>query len=311
MAPHQSDTRRGGMFALRAALAAALLAGGLSACAPQDTGGVYSTAAIGRTASVSYGTIVGTRPVTVRGGGSGLGTAAGAVAGGVAGSFIGATRARTCSAASAARCSAASRATRSAAAPAPGRPWSSPSARTPAATSRWYRRTRKGSRPATAWSSPAGTAPGSAARPAARPPRPPTRRRGTRRPTGSALRTAGLRPGGLRPAGLWPVALRPARLRRPGGLLLALSGRRLPVGPQRGPDWARRGAFGSQSGRPPVCRPPPCLQARSLSRKPSPSTRPRRAGRRWPAPTCGRLRLLAARLGAPRGSTSGTATAAP
>lgn len=89
MAPHQSDTRRGGMVALRATLAAALLAGGLSACAPQDTGGVYSTAAIGRTAAVSYGTIVGTRPVTVRGGGSGLGTAAGAVAGGVAGSFIG------------------------------------------------------------------------------------------------------------------------------------------------------------------------------------------------------------------------------
>ncbi|MBP0444388.1 glycine zipper 2TM domain-containing protein [Roseomonas sp. SSH11] len=45
---------------------------------------------MGRTAAVSYGTIVGTRPVTVRGeGGSTIGTAAGAVAGGVAGSFIG------------------------------------------------------------------------------------------------------------------------------------------------------------------------------------------------------------------------------
>ena len=74
---------------LRTGLAAALLAGGLSACAPQDTGGVYSAATIGRSAMVSYGTIVGTRPVTVRGSGSGIGTAAGAVAGGVAGSFIG------------------------------------------------------------------------------------------------------------------------------------------------------------------------------------------------------------------------------
>ena len=70
-------------------LAVALLAGGVSACAPQDTGAVYSTGALGRTAMVSYGTIVGTRPVTVRGNGSGVGTVAGAVAGGVAGSFIG------------------------------------------------------------------------------------------------------------------------------------------------------------------------------------------------------------------------------
>jgi outer membrane lipoprotein SlyB len=74
---------------LRATLGAALVAGGLSACAPRETGGVYSAAAIGRTAAVSYGTIVGTRPVTVRGGGGGLGTVAGAVAGGVAGSFVG------------------------------------------------------------------------------------------------------------------------------------------------------------------------------------------------------------------------------
>ena len=74
---------------MRAGLAVAVLAGGVAACAPQQTGGTYTAAAIGRTAAVSYGTIVGTRPVTVRGNGSGLGTAAGAVAGGVAGSFIG------------------------------------------------------------------------------------------------------------------------------------------------------------------------------------------------------------------------------
>ena len=89
MAPRPSDMPVARIFGLRAGLAVALLAGGLSACAPQDTGGVYNAAAIGRTAMVSYGTIVGTRPVTVRGNGSGLGTAAGAVAGGVAGSFIG------------------------------------------------------------------------------------------------------------------------------------------------------------------------------------------------------------------------------
>jgi outer membrane lipoprotein SlyB len=74
---------------LRACLAAALLTGGLAACAPQNTGGVYSAASVGRATAVTYGTIVGTRPVTVRGEGAGVGTAAGAVAGGVAGSFIG------------------------------------------------------------------------------------------------------------------------------------------------------------------------------------------------------------------------------
>ncbi|EHM02013.1 outer membrane lipoprotein pcp domain protein [Acetobacteraceae bacterium AT-5844] len=45
---------------------------------------------MGRPAAVSYGTIIGLRPVTVQArSGPGLGTAAGAVAGGVAGSFIG------------------------------------------------------------------------------------------------------------------------------------------------------------------------------------------------------------------------------
>ncbi|NKE44568.1 glycine zipper 2TM domain-containing protein [Roseomonas frigidaquae] len=44
---------------------------------------------MGSAASVSYGTIVGSRPVQVAGGGSGIGTVGGAVAGGIAGSFIG------------------------------------------------------------------------------------------------------------------------------------------------------------------------------------------------------------------------------
>lgn len=74
-----------------AALAALALAGGVvSACAPAQTGATYSSAGLGRAASVSYGTIVGMRPVQVSGGqGSGVGTLAGAAAGGVAGSFIG------------------------------------------------------------------------------------------------------------------------------------------------------------------------------------------------------------------------------
>jgi outer membrane lipoprotein SlyB len=75
--------------ALRAATALLLLGGGLVACAPQQTGTTYNSAMLGRTASVSYGTIIGLRPVQVQGNGSGVGTAAGAVAGGVAGSFVG------------------------------------------------------------------------------------------------------------------------------------------------------------------------------------------------------------------------------
>jgi outer membrane lipoprotein SlyB len=66
-----------------------LLLGGLAACAPTMTATTYNTGSIGRAAAVSYGTIVGLRPVVVQGGHGGVGTAAGAVAGGVAGSFIG------------------------------------------------------------------------------------------------------------------------------------------------------------------------------------------------------------------------------
>jgi outer membrane lipoprotein SlyB len=81
--PRQAATRFG-RFA-----AGLLLLGGLAACAPVYNSTTYSPYAVGRAASVSYGTIVGLRPVTVQGGQPGVGTAAGAVAGGVAGSFIG------------------------------------------------------------------------------------------------------------------------------------------------------------------------------------------------------------------------------
>lgn len=70
-------------------LLAALSLVAVAACAPQNTGTTVSAYGMGQAASVSYGTIVGARPVTVQGNGSGVGTVAGAVAGGVAGSFIG------------------------------------------------------------------------------------------------------------------------------------------------------------------------------------------------------------------------------
>jgi len=59
------------------------------ACAPTNTGNTFSRGAMGVPATVSYGTIVGARPVSVQGSSGGVGTVAGAVAGGVAGSFIG------------------------------------------------------------------------------------------------------------------------------------------------------------------------------------------------------------------------------
>jgi len=72
------------------AAACLLLLGSVVACAPTMTATTYNASSMGRPAAISYGTIVGLRPVTVQNsGGPGLGTAAGAVAGGVAGSFIG------------------------------------------------------------------------------------------------------------------------------------------------------------------------------------------------------------------------------
>ncbi len=62
---------------------------GLAACAPARTNTTYSSADIGRTAQVSYGTIVSMRPVTLQNRPTGVGAVGGAVAGGVAGSMIG------------------------------------------------------------------------------------------------------------------------------------------------------------------------------------------------------------------------------
>jgi outer membrane lipoprotein SlyB len=73
---------------LRPALAALALLALIPACAPRETGSTVPSAALGGQAYVSYGTIVGSRPVQVRGSG-GIGTVGGAVAGGIAGSFIG------------------------------------------------------------------------------------------------------------------------------------------------------------------------------------------------------------------------------
>jgi outer membrane lipoprotein SlyB len=73
----------------RPAFAALALVATLAACAPANTANTVSPNALGAEASVSFGTIVGTRPVTVAGGNSGVGTVGGAVAGGLAGSFIG------------------------------------------------------------------------------------------------------------------------------------------------------------------------------------------------------------------------------
>jgi outer membrane lipoprotein SlyB len=71
------------------ALAALALLALLTACAPANTGTTVSRAGLGGAAAVEFGTIVGTRPVTVAGSQSGVGAVSGAVAGGVAGSFIG------------------------------------------------------------------------------------------------------------------------------------------------------------------------------------------------------------------------------
>jgi outer membrane lipoprotein SlyB len=61
----------------------------LGACAPMNTNTTYTGADLGRTAQVSYGTILSMRPVTVQGPNTGVGTLGGAAVGGVAGSFIG------------------------------------------------------------------------------------------------------------------------------------------------------------------------------------------------------------------------------
>ncbi len=70
-------------------LLAALSLVAVAACAPQNTATSFGPGSMGMAADVSYGTIVGARPVMVQGSGGNIGTVAGAVAGGVAGSFIG------------------------------------------------------------------------------------------------------------------------------------------------------------------------------------------------------------------------------
>jgi outer membrane lipoprotein SlyB len=70
-------------------MAALALAAALPACAPANTGSTVSARALGGAAAVSFGTIVGSRPVQVAGTNSGIGTIGGAAAGGIAGSFIG------------------------------------------------------------------------------------------------------------------------------------------------------------------------------------------------------------------------------
>jgi len=66
-----------------------VIGSGVVACAPHNTGSTYTAAGLGRAASVSYGTIVGVRPVEVAGSQSGLGALGGAAVGGVAGSQVG------------------------------------------------------------------------------------------------------------------------------------------------------------------------------------------------------------------------------
>jgi outer membrane lipoprotein SlyB len=66
-----------------------VLAGALAACAPAAQNSTVSPYAVGAQGYVTYGTIVGTRPVTVTGTRSGLGLGAGAISGGLIGSTVG------------------------------------------------------------------------------------------------------------------------------------------------------------------------------------------------------------------------------
>jgi outer membrane lipoprotein SlyB len=62
---------------------------GLAACAPSNTNTTSSADEIGRTAQISYGTIVSMRGVVVQNPNTGAGTLGGAAPGGASGSFIG------------------------------------------------------------------------------------------------------------------------------------------------------------------------------------------------------------------------------
>lgn len=76
-------------------MALAVLAG-VAGCAPANGNSTVSPYALGTAGYVSYGTVVGMRPVQVSGTRSGVGAAAGAVGGGLVGSTVGrGWRART------------------------------------------------------------------------------------------------------------------------------------------------------------------------------------------------------------------------
>jgi outer membrane lipoprotein SlyB len=86
--PEDSQTMRASR-PLLPLLAALALVAAVPACAPASTGSTVSARGLGGAANVSYGTIVGSRPVQVAGSQSGIGTVGGALAGGIAGSAIG------------------------------------------------------------------------------------------------------------------------------------------------------------------------------------------------------------------------------
>ncbi len=74
---------------MRAAFVGILVLLGVAGCAATNTNTTVPAAAIGQPASVSYGTILAERPVTISGSNNGMGALAGAAVGGTAGSFIG------------------------------------------------------------------------------------------------------------------------------------------------------------------------------------------------------------------------------
>lgn len=71
---------------------AAVLSLGVSGCASQQAGDVYTRGEARQPATVQYGTVVALRPVTIEGTKSPVGAAAGSIAGGIAGSAVGGGR---------------------------------------------------------------------------------------------------------------------------------------------------------------------------------------------------------------------------
>lgn len=69
-----------------------VLAGGLSACAPANTGSTYQHGQIQQMGHVSGGQVIGMEPVQIAGTNSGIGTVGGGVAGATVGSAVGGGR---------------------------------------------------------------------------------------------------------------------------------------------------------------------------------------------------------------------------